>query len=228
MDFPYTIEEMEKLEESLETSGAYTQAVKEETENRKKRIRTLDEIDKELQTTGEDIQELSKREIDEEIDRYTEEGIVDFEELFKFWKKHHEGINVKRNPVVATITKNRAKDQNDNYCCELCGAKSFYHSDFDSHHMIPLSSGGIDNIYNTVCLCPNCHRYAHSGKMTLSQTAELFNIIRSHIERDNPEYLSKLEKMISPIAETEEYYEEHKKEIDQNFSIEWNSIPKKR
>lgn len=145
-----------------------------------------------------------------------------FIELFTYWKQKHQGIKVKRNPIVAAITKNRARDSEGNYCCELCGAKNFESSSFDSHHVIPLANGGIDNIYNTICLCPNCHRYAHSGKMTLYQQYELLNKIRLHISKDNPEYLKKFDEMISPIAENDEYYQTHKEEIDHNFSVLWN------
>lgn len=222
IEFPYTIEEMNNLEKSLKSKGMYSKTVKEETEKRKKRIKLLDIIDNELKSNDIKTPELTDKEFNQEIRYYSEEDIVSFEDLYAYWKKQHEGIKVKRNPIVALITKTRAKDNNGNYCCELCGAKSFDQADLDSHHMIPLSEGGVDNIYNTICLCPNCHRYAHSGKMTLSQKAQLFEIIRKHIEKDNPEYLSKLDKMLSPIAETEEYYEEHKEEIDENFSIEWN------
>ena len=222
IDFPYTLEEMKALEKSLKSKGVFSKTVKEETEKRKKRIKLLNAIDNELKTNREKNIELEKNEFDQEIAYYNEEGILSFEELYEYWKKQHEGIKVKRNPIVALITKNRARDKDNNYCCELCNAKSFDQTDLDSHHMIPLSEGGIDNIYNTVCLCPNCHRYAHSGKMTLYQKCQLFETIRKHIEKDNPEYLPRLDRMLSPIAETEEYYLEHKDGVDENFFIEWN------
>lgn len=33
------------------------------------------------------------------------------------------------------------------------------------HHIIPLSAGGLDNLNNTIALCPNCHRELHFGKI---------------------------------------------------------------
>jgi len=222
INFAYTIEEMEKLQKSLEESGQYTSQLKEETEKRKEKIQLLIDIDHELTSSDEQSSELSKEEIDGEIDKLIEEDLLSFDELYQYWKQNHQGAKAKRNPVVAMITKNRARDENGNYCCELCGAKNFEHSAFDSHHMIPLSIGGVDNIYNTVCLCPNCHRYAHSGKMTLYQQHYMFEIIREHITNDNPEYLVQLDKMISPISETAEHYRDHNDEIDHNFSMIWN------
>ena len=95
--------------------------------------------------------------------------------------------------------------------------------------MIPLGEGGIDNIYNNYCLCPNCHRYVHSGKMTYNQKSGLYEVIRKHLKEENPEYLPNFEKMISPITETIEDYEEHKDEIDNNFSVMWNGdFPRRR
>ena len=31
------------------------------------------------------------------------------------------------------------------------------------HHIKPLSKGGSDTIFNTVTLCPNCHRRCHNS-----------------------------------------------------------------
>ena len=32
------------------------------------------------------------------------------------------------------------------------------------HHRVPLGEGGKDELANTMALCPNCHREAHSGR----------------------------------------------------------------
>jgi len=66
-----------------------------------------------------------------------------------------------RNPYVAEYTKRRA-----NGYCQLCRCQApFSTTDgtpyLESHHIIWLSHGGPDNIYNTVALCPNCHRKMH-------------------------------------------------------------------
>jgi len=193
---------------------------------RKTQIQKMLNIDSELQLESND--ELSYTDFITQVNEALQTD-KSFIELYECWKQTHKDTRVKRNPVVAAITKKRAQDKEGNYCCELCDAKSFESSDFDSHHMIPIGNGGIDNIYNTVCLCPNCHRYVHSGKMTLYHKNYLFKKIRNHLFEDNPEYLSKFDEMISPIAETEEYYQEHKDEIDYNFSVLWNDeFPKSR
>lgn len=47
--------------------------------------------------------------------------------------------------------------------------------------------------------------------------------IRKHLEEENPEYISKLDEMISSIAKSEEEYQNNKKFIDDNFAMLWNS-----
>lgn len=220
IDFPYTLDRMNELQKQLEEDGKFTKKVALETKKRINKIKKLDAIDQELKIKSND--ELSEDEFLQE-----EENMINvdksFDELYDDWKKRHIGINVKRNPVVAAITKNRSRDNEGNFCCEMCNAKNFESYSFDCHHMIPLANGGIDNIYNTVCLCPNCHRYVHSKKITLYQRYNLFLKIRKHLEEENPEYISKLDEMISSIAKSEEEYQNNKKFIDDNFAMLWNS-----
>ncbi|BDZ92717.1 hypothetical protein VEE69_15940 [Escherichia coli] len=35
------------------------------------------------------------------------------------------------------------------------------------HHIEWLSKGGEDSVENAIALCPNCHRQAHYGDLTL-------------------------------------------------------------
>lgn len=66
-----------------------------------------------------------------------------------------------RNQFIAEFTKNRA-----NGICDLCGEPApFFDKNgkpyLESHHVITLANGGPDVIYNTVAICPNCHRRIH-------------------------------------------------------------------
>ena len=66
-----------------------------------------------------------------------------------------------RNIYVREYTLRRAEG-----ICQLCGAEApFIKHDgkpyLECHHVIWLSKGGADTIYNTVALCPNCHRKMH-------------------------------------------------------------------
>lgn len=40
----------------------------------------------------------------------------------------------------------------------------------DFHHIIHQANGGTDNHENLTYICPNCHRLAHSGKLTEFKT----------------------------------------------------------
>lgn len=66
-----------------------------------------------------------------------------------------------RNPHVAEYTKKRT-----NGICDLCGNKAPFNDKLgfpylEEHHVITLADGGPDDIYNTVAICPNCHRKMH-------------------------------------------------------------------
>lgn len=71
-------------------------------------------------------------------------------------------INVyKRDQFVAEYSRFRA-----NGICDLCNERSPFNDKdnepyLECHHVEWLSRGGKDNIYNTVALCPNCHRKVH-------------------------------------------------------------------
>ncbi|MBW0170707.1 MAG: HNH endonuclease [Hydrogenophaga sp.] len=51
--------------------------------------------------------------------------------------------------------------------CELCGTRGFTTAAgqvyLETHHVVPLSEGGADSVFNVVALCPNDHRRAHHG-----------------------------------------------------------------
>lgn len=66
-----------------------------------------------------------------------------------------------RSPLVSAYVKKRA-----NQHCELCRKRAPFCDKYgkpflEVHHIRWLSEGGADSIYNTVALCPNCHRKMH-------------------------------------------------------------------
>jgi len=40
----------------------------------------------------------------------------------------------------------------------LCGKSHFSTKTVDLHHIVPVSMGGEDSLYNRIYLCPECHR----------------------------------------------------------------------
>ena len=150
---------------------------------------------------------------------------------------------VKRNPDVSLKTKLRTLDENGAFHCDFCDSPSFALDLYDAHHIIPISRGGIDNLYNTTCLCPSCHRKFHSKiPPTFAERGIVLQRVRERILESTPEYLPNFDALFNPnyhndvgLSESdliekykreEEYYETHKNDEDQKFFIDWNT-PKK-
>jgi len=60
--------------------------------------------------------------------------------------------------AIRPIPPNILRWSGNNGRCEYCLIDFAYP---DKHHIIPLSEGGQDFVYNITYLCPNCHRLAH-------------------------------------------------------------------
>lgn len=88
-----------------------------------------------------------------------------------------------RNELVSEHTKRRAKGK-----CDLCSNEAPFISKgepyLECHHVIHLAQGGPDEYYNTVALCPNCHRKVHILK-SKKDFKVLKNKIKSYLEVDN-------------------------------------------
>jgi 5-methylcytosine-specific restriction protein A len=83
--------------------------------------------------------------------------------------------SVKRDPaVVAWVLRNA------NGTCELCSSIApFFTSEnrpyLEIHHVVTLASGGPDTVFNTVALCPNCHRAMHFSSARAALTEKLYH-----------------------------------------------------
>lgn len=67
-----------------------------------------------------------------------------------------------RSEYVVEYAKRRANGK-----CQLCGMEAPFKDKngeayLEVHHIVWLSKGGEDTIFNAVALCPNCHRKMHS------------------------------------------------------------------
>ncbi len=97
------------------------------------------------------VQKLSQDEIKDKIKNINPQVIT----------KEVKSIYRERNQFISEYTKNRA-----NGICDLCGKEAPFKDKngnpyLESHHVITLAEGGPDVIYNTVAICPNCHRKIH-------------------------------------------------------------------
>ncbi len=68
-----------------------------------------------------------------------------------------------RDPAVRRRALNRSQGK-----CELCGRPGFLMANgaiyLETHHVVPLASGGLDHDTNVVALCADDHRRAHLAK----------------------------------------------------------------
>ena len=113
-----------------------------------------------------DIKDIEKSEQEKikEVRKYNLEDIKErakTAENNKVYSKEVKTIHRERNQYIAEFTKARAKG-----ICDLCGEEAPFKDKsgrpyLESHHVITLAEDGPDAIYNTVAICPNCHRKIH-------------------------------------------------------------------
>jgi hypothetical protein len=154
----------------------------------------IDEIEVtlvELQKINDERRKKGLKPLSFSLDNYYDVygAIIEYEE------KHNIKRSTPRDTAVAIKTKARTFFDNE-YHCELCGESSIDPLYFDSHHFIPISLGGPDDIYNTVCLCTKCHRDIHNGRVTDYQNYQLIQKIRNNIICNTPEALPIFERTL--------------------------------
>lgn len=102
----------------------------------------------------EEAVSLSSDALYEQVKDYGTDGAV--------MRKVRASKQFKRNQKVAEWARRRADDD----ACLLCNQVLDFNDKegrpyLEVHHVVPLSEGGMDNIYNVVALCPNCHKKMH-------------------------------------------------------------------
>lgn len=107
------------------------------------------------QSEKEKIKEVRKHSIEEIKEKAKK---IEYNEVNT---KEVKTVYRERNQFIAEYTKERAKG-----VCDLCGKEAPFCDKngkpyLESHHVITLAEGGPDGIYNTVAICPNCHRKIH-------------------------------------------------------------------
>ena len=68
--------------------------------------------------------------------------------------------------------------------CEVCG---WNQGPRDVHHIIHVSEGGKNELFNLITLCPNCHRLAHRNLLSkdkLNKLVEIRTISSSLINKE--------------------------------------------
>ena len=243
---PITDKELEQAKKKYSDNQYLLSKIKEKEEERKIKF---EEIDNELKQIDNSDYTFEQEDLESKILLEAEDEISsnfsncdDLLSIYEFDNK----IKTRRNPKVSLDTKLRTIGPNGAMRCEMCGEfESFDTHSFDSHHIIPLSEGGVDNVYNTVCLCGNCHKRMHGNiPFTFNQKWKMLMTVRNNLEKSTPYYVEKFDRLFNPnynylynnnlsnddsleqYKREEQYYSEHKDEEDNNFLTEWNSYKK--
>lgn len=229
VSLPVNDEQLQSLKKQYKDNNFLQTEIKRKEIERKKRF---EEIDEEIK--GSKASECSKDLLDDEEEQIIEE--VDEPNDFLVINDSSIQSKVTRNPKVSLFTKLRTKDDRGMMHCDLCGEfVSFDTRNFEAHHIIPLANNGVDNVYNTVCLCGNCHNRIHSKvPPTMFEIGWMLQRVRERVIKTTPFYLQNFDRLFNPnynflygsidnYDEEMRYYENNKENEDRNFLVEWNS-----
>lgn len=229
VSLPVNDEQLQSLKKQYKDNNFLQTEIKRKEIERKKRF---EEIDEEIKR--DKASECSKDLLDDEEEQIIEE--VDEPNDFLVINDSSIQSKVTRNPKVSLFTKLRTKDDQGMMHCDLCGEfVSFDTRNFEAHHIIPLANNGVDNVYNTVCLCGNCHNRIHSKvPPTMFEIGWMLQRVRERVIKTTPFYLQNFDRLFNPnynflygsidnYDEEMRYYENNKENEDRNFLVEWNS-----
>lgn len=229
VSLPVNDEQLQSLKKQYKDNDFLQTEIKQKEIERKKRF---EEIDEEIKR--DKASECSKDLLDDEEEQIIEE--VDEPNDFLVINDSSIQSKVTRNPKVSLFTKLRTKDDQGMMHCDLCGEfVSFDTRNFEAHHIIPLANNGVDNVYNTVCLCGNCHNRIHSKvPPTMFEIGWMLQRVRERVIKTTPFYLQNFDRLFNPnynflygsidnYDEEMRYYENNKENEDRNFLVEWNS-----
>lgn len=229
VSLPVNDEQLQSLKKQYKDNDFLQTEIKRKEIERKKRF---EEIDEEIKRNK--ASECSKDLLDDEEEQIIEE--VDEPNDFLVINDSSIQSKVTRNPKVSLFTKLRTKDDQGMMHCNLCGEfVSFDTRNFEAHHIIPLANNGVDNVYNTVCLCGNCHNRIHSKvPPTMFEIGWMLQRVRERVIKTTPFYLQNFDRLFNPnynflygsidnYDEEMRYYENNKENEDRNFLVEWNS-----
>lgn len=91
-------------------------------------------------------------------------------------KRERNSFVYNRDPKVRDYVKTRSNGK-----CEFCGEMGFEMTNgalyVETHHIVPLSEGGIDDASNVIALCPRDHRMAHYSQDASNMREKMHQIV---------------------------------------------------
>jgi RNA-directed DNA polymerase len=79
--------------------------------------------------------------------------------LREYWDKRHQKQG---KSYWEKNSRNYKIAQNQNWKCPVCGQPLFNGEEIETHHIVPVSLGGLNDISNLQHLHKPCHKQVHS------------------------------------------------------------------
>jgi RNA-directed DNA polymerase len=87
------------------------------------------------------------------------ESSPDDPSLKEYWKKRHQKYG---KSYWERNSRNYNIAQNQNWKCPICGESLFNEEEIETHHIVPVAQGGLDDLENLQHLHKACHKQEHS------------------------------------------------------------------
>ncbi|MHC5675688.1 group II intron reverse transcriptase/maturase [Nostoc sp.] len=93
------------------------------------------------------------------------EASPDDPSLKEYWKKRHQKFG---KSYWEKNSRNYKIAQIQNWSCPICGEPLLNGEEIDTHHIVPVAQGGLDDVENLQHLHIACHKQVHSKKPKFS------------------------------------------------------------
>ncbi|NJQ97017.1 MAG: group II intron reverse transcriptase/maturase [Hydrococcus sp. CSU_1_8] len=90
--------------------------------------------------------------------------------LKEYWQKRHQKYGMR---YWERNTRNYKIAQNQNWICPVCGEPLFNGEEIETHHIVPVAEGGLDDLENLQHLHKACHKQEHSRIQVISLEVRL-------------------------------------------------------
>lgn len=87
------------------------------------------------------------------------EASPDDPSLKEYWEKRHQKFG---KSYWEKNSRNYKIAQTQNWKCPICGEPLFNGEEIDTHHIVPVAQGGLDDTNNLQHLHSSCHKQVHS------------------------------------------------------------------
>lgn len=103
------------------------------------------------------------------------------------------------NPLIGLKAKSTTYQEDGKYHCDICNKGFNVPDSLKTYHIVPLSEGGADEIYNIACLCDKCYSFIGGGikihtmyDKNFTDDDLLIKILKARINNKVPGYSNKV------------------------------------